>query len=144
MSQLPKAILLDDTAFRALQAVGLAEEMRQRSILGYGARYLTSGMECFASNDDLRGVNGYPRRNSFSQPVLEGGLLQGLARWPTVHTCFHTSIAHLDSSSEDSVTVHLTQPGGRHRSERERQRGRETAAHACAHAHTHTRTRTHI
>ena len=106
MSQLPKAILLDDTAFRALQAIGLAEQMRQRTILGYGARYLTADLECFASNEDLKGANGYPRRNSFSQPVLEGILLQGLCRWPSVRTCFHTAVADLDSA-EDSVTIHV-------------------------------------
>ena len=58
MSQMPKAILMDDTAFRALQAIGLAEEMRKRSLLGYGARYLTSDLECFAANEDLRCVCG--------------------------------------------------------------------------------------
>ena len=84
VSQHPKAILLDDEGFRSLQGIGVAEEVKEKCLMGYGAKYFNENMECFASIESWTGEYGYPRRNSFLQPELEQVLNNRLENWPSV------------------------------------------------------------
>ena len=89
----PKAILIDDEGLRVMQTVGLADEILERVIAGYGARYYDSDGQCFAEVSSPVTQHGYPRRNAFLQPELERILLDGLKRFPHVQVMFETELA---------------------------------------------------
>ncbi|MEM7429807.1 MAG: FAD-dependent monooxygenase [Pseudomonadota bacterium] len=100
----PKAILLDDEGLRALQAAGLAEEVRGHVIEGYGARYYDPAGTCFAKVDAPLTEHGYYRRNSFLQPDLERILLRGLDRFRHSRCAFGAELADF-SQTDASVTA---------------------------------------
>ena len=108
-SDLPKAILLDDEGFRALQAVGLAEEVHSHVIPGYGARYYAPDGQCFAEVGAPITENGYHRRNAFLQPDLEVIMRRGLDRFDGVAVRFETA---LESFSREDGCVTATLAGG--------------------------------
>ena len=107
-SDLPKAILLDDEGLRAMQAVGLAERVVERLISGYGARYYGPDGGCFAEVESRVTRNGYPHRNSFLQPDLEGIMAVGLDRFKGVRAEFRTRLVALRNEGERvAVTLEL-------------------------------------
>ncbi len=110
-SDLPKAILLDDEGFRALQAVGLSEKVHAHVIPGYGARYYAPNGECFAEVDSPVTENGYRRRNAFLQPDLEKIMRQGLERYDCVSEQFETALECF-SHDADGVLATLTDKNG--------------------------------
>jgi len=110
-SDLPKAILLDDEGLRALQAVGLADDILPRIISGYGARYYAPDGTCFARVDAPVTAHGYPRRNSFLQPELERVLLDGLERFAHVRILFDTR-ARAVTDRGDDVSLRLKRADG--------------------------------
>ena len=110
-SDLPKAILLDDEGLRALQAVGLADDILPRIISGYGARYYAPDGTCFARVDAPVTAQGYPRRNSFLQPELERVLLDGLERFAHVRVLFDTKARAVTGRAHD-VSARLTRADG--------------------------------
>jgi len=110
-SELPKAILLDDEGLRSMQAVGLAGQVLEQVISGYGARYYSPEGECFAKVESKVTENGYPHRNSFLQPNLERTLANGLPRFACVQAEFETK--HISfSQHEDHVAVTLQLANG--------------------------------
>ncbi|MGI9414161.1 MAG: FAD-dependent monooxygenase [Hyphomicrobiales bacterium] len=110
-SDLPKAILLDDEGFRALQAAGLADEVAAHVISGYGARYYAADGSCFARVEAPVTAHGYPRRNSFLQPEFERVLLGGLDRFAHVRAAFTTKALSVADRGGD-VTVRLEHADG--------------------------------
>lgn len=96
----PKAILLDDEGFRALQTVGLAGDVIERVISGYGARYYDKDGTCFAEIGSPVTAHGYPRRNAFLQPELEQVLLGGLKRFPLISAMFETELLSVRDDGE--------------------------------------------
>ncbi len=110
----PKAILLDDEGFRALQTVGLADEVMGQVISGYGARYYQADGRCFAEIGSPVTRHGYPRRNAFLQPELERVLVEGLSRFAHVGMMFETELLSIEEA-DDQVTARLrTSDGCRH------------------------------
>lgn len=103
VSNHPKAILLDDEGFRAMQSVSLAEEIAEQVIQGYGARYYDSNGACFAKIEAPVTENGYYRRNSFLQPDLERVLLKGLDRFDHVTCMFETELAGFSQTGEGVI-----------------------------------------
>ena len=111
-SDLPKAILLDDEGFRALQAVTLSEKVHAHVIAGYGARYYAPNGECFAEVDSPVTQNGYRRRNAFLQPDLEKIMHQeGLQRHNCVSALFETTLEGFTQEA-DQVLATLTDRDG--------------------------------
>ena len=109
--QEPRAVSIDDESLRTLQAAGLVDTVLQTVVPGYGSHYYTPGGIRFAKVEPTGRPYGYPRRNAFRQPVLEGQLRDGLARFAHVEALFGWS---LDSSvaDADGVTLSLTGPQG--------------------------------
>ncbi len=109
--QEPRAVSIDDESLRTLQAAGLVDTVLQTVVPGYGSHYYTPGGIRFAKVEPTGRPYGYPRRNAFRQPVLEGQLRDGLARFAHVKALFGWS---LDSSvaDADGVTLSLTGPQG--------------------------------
>ncbi len=107
----PKAILLDDEGFRALQTVGLADDVIERVISGYGARYYEADGSCFAEIGSPITRHGYPRRNAFLQPELERVMDRGLARFAHIGTMFETELLSIKEAGE-LVTARLRTSDG--------------------------------
>jgi 3-(3-hydroxy-phenyl)propionate hydroxylase len=115
-STLPKAILLDDEGLRALQAVGLADEVAAHVIQGYGARYYAPDGRCFATVAAPVTEHGFHRRNAFLQPDLERIMAHGLTRFGSVTPRYRTTLTglamrngHVEATVEtaDGACAHL-------------------------------------
>lgn len=94
----PRAVSIDDESLRTMQAIGLAEEILKEIVPGYGSRYYSPGGRCFAKIEPAGTPYGYPRRNAFRQPVLEGQLRQGLRRFGNVSPLYGWSLQTFESS----------------------------------------------
>ncbi|MBI3939577.1 MAG: bifunctional 3-(3-hydroxy-phenyl)propionate/3-hydroxycinnamic acid hydroxylase [Acidobacteria bacterium] len=94
----PRAVSIDDESLRTMQAIGLADEIVKEIVPGYGSRYYSTGGRCFAKVEPAGRPYGYPRRNAFRQPVLEGQLRQGLRRFSNVTTLYGWSLQTFESS----------------------------------------------
>lgn len=105
----PRAVSIDDESLRTMQAAKLIEPVLRRVVPGYGSRYLSPGGDCFLTVLPSAQPYGYPRRNAFRQPVLEGQLRDGLKRFDNVETRFGTV---LSGFAQHGGGVDLTVSGG--------------------------------
>jgi len=69
--QEPRAVSIDDESLRTMQAIGVADTVLSRVVLGYGSDYFSAGGSCFLRVRPTTKEYGYPRRNAFRQPVFE-------------------------------------------------------------------------
>lgn len=111
LSDVPKAILIDDEALRTCQAAGLGAAVSAIVLLGYGARYYAANGKCFAKVRPRVSPYGFPRRNSFAQPELERVLLRGIERFEHVEVRFSSS---LEDFTQDAGGVSATVREGDH------------------------------
>ncbi len=111
----PRAVSIDDESLRTMQAAGLVEQVRSAIVPGYGSHYYSPGGICFAKVEPTGQPYGYPRRNAFRQPILEGQLHEGLARFPCVATRFCSSLTGFTQSQEGIALDLLDQDGSTHR-----------------------------
>ena len=106
LSDLPKAIALDDESLRICQAMGLLEPVLQHVLLGVSADYL-SGNYLLERVAPTGRRNGFPPISTFQQPELEAILLAGLQRFACVTVAFqHTVEAFEQTEQSVIVTVH--------------------------------------
>src|SRR5579864_375742 len=77
LSDLPKAIALDDEALRICQAMGLLEPVLQHVLLDVSAYYV-SGKRLLARVAPTGKRNGFPLISTFQQPQFEAILFAGL------------------------------------------------------------------
>jgi len=107
----PRAVSIDDESLRTMQAAGVVETVLKGVVAGYGSHYYTRRRIRFARVEPTGQPYGYPRRNAFRQPVLEGQLHEALGRFPGVETRFGWKL--LDYSQDDArVTLSLEGPDG--------------------------------
>ena len=107
----PRAVSIDDESLRTMQYIGLADTLRAGIVEGYGSHYFSPGGRCFAKVVPDVLDYGFPRRSAFRQPVLEGVLRAGLARYPCVETRFSTRVSHL-AERDDGAAVSLSAENG--------------------------------
>jgi 3-(3-hydroxy-phenyl)propionate hydroxylase len=107
----PRAVSIDDESLRTLQAIGLAEPVMTRTVLGYGSHYHGPSGRRFAVVEPTERPYGYPRRNAFRQPILEAQLREGLARFPATEAVFGWRLTGFEAAA-GQVTVTLVGPGG--------------------------------
>jgi 3-(3-hydroxy-phenyl)propionate hydroxylase len=112
-SILPKAILLDDEGLRALQAVGLADEVAAHVIQGYGARYYAPDGRCFAVVDAPVTEHGFHRRNAVLQPELERIMARGLVRFGSVSARYRTTLTGIELRDDHVEATVVTADGER-------------------------------
>lgn len=108
----PRAVSLDDEALRLMQAIGVIDALYPTLAADYGSRYFTPDRKPFAEIAPTERPNGYPKRNGFRQPVLEGLLRDHLARHPSVETWFERTVESLEQDA-DGVTLQVGGPDGR-------------------------------
>ena len=107
--QEPRAVSIDDESLRTMQAAGVVDDVLRSVVPGYGSHYYTPGRVTFAKVEPVGRPYGYPRRNAFRQPVLEGQLKAALGRFPTMATLYGWRMDRYEAAA-DGVTLHLTGP----------------------------------
>jgi 3-(3-hydroxy-phenyl)propionate hydroxylase len=98
----PRAVTLDDESLRTLQAAGLAQAVIRDLVLGYGVQYFSWRGKPFASIQPTRQEFGYPKRNAFRQPLLEGTLCEGLTRFSNVRVLFGHTLESIENLEGDA------------------------------------------
>ncbi|MGO4852384.1 bifunctional 3-(3-hydroxy-phenyl)propionate/3-hydroxycinnamic acid hydroxylase [Phaeovulum sp. W22_SRMD_FR3] len=109
--QEPRAVSIDDESMRALQAAGLAEDVAQFTVKGYGSIYRGPSGKVFAEVKPHIKEYGFDKRNAFEQPVFEDCLRRALSRHGSVTAHFDTT---LETVAQDSagVTAQVSGPAG--------------------------------
>ncbi|HKF36935.1 MAG TPA: FAD-dependent monooxygenase [Ktedonobacteraceae bacterium] len=110
LSDLPRAITIDDEGLRICQAAGVRDEVLGHVLLDVGAQYFSHGRLLMRlMPGSLR--NGYPLISTFNQPRLEAILLAGLRRFVKVEVLFGHSLDAF-TQREQQVEISLRTPTG--------------------------------
>ncbi|MCU1476755.1 MAG: putative 3-(3-hydroxyphenyl)propionate hydroxylase [Subtercola sp.] len=80
----PRAVGIDDEALRTLQSFGMAETVLESAVRNAPIRYFDSKERILAHVAPSGRPYGWPRRNLFFQPNLEGVLRESLTRFSNV------------------------------------------------------------
>lgn len=99
----PRAVSIDDEALRTMQAAGVVESILPDIVLGYGSHYYSPLGKCFLRVQPKTREYGYPRRNAFRQPRLEGKLREHLASEPRAELWFNSEVIGLEQDPERVV-----------------------------------------
>ncbi|HEY4468528.1 MAG TPA: bifunctional 3-(3-hydroxy-phenyl)propionate/3-hydroxycinnamic acid hydroxylase [Klebsiella sp.] len=102
----PRAIGIDDEALRAMQAVGLVDNVLPHITPWHAMRFLTPKGRCFADIQPMTDEFGWSRRNAFIQPQVDAVLYDGLSRFPHVRCLFSREVEAF-SQNGDSVTLNI-------------------------------------
>ncbi len=97
----PRGVGMDDECLRSFQAIGLADAVAAHTIPGQKMRFLTMTGKTFALIDPRTREFGWPRRNSFIQPMIDAILFDGLKRFDGVRVEFGTELTAFEDESED-------------------------------------------
>jgi 3-(3-hydroxy-phenyl)propionate hydroxylase len=106
--QEPRAVSIDDESLRTMQSVGIINELVPNLVLGYGSEYFSLSGRRFLRVKPTTLEYGYPRRNAFRQPVLEGLLRGNLSRYNNAAATFDTELVEF-SQSEKEITLRVRQ-----------------------------------
>ncbi len=107
----PRAIGIDDESLRAMQAVGLVNDVLPHTTPWHAMRFLTPKGRCFADIQPMTDEFGWSRRNAFIQPQVDAVMYHGLQRFPQVRCLFSREVEAF-SQNGDSVTLNLKGPDG--------------------------------
>jgi 3-(3-hydroxy-phenyl)propionate hydroxylase len=104
--QEPRAVSIDDESLRTMQSVGIINDLVPNIVLGYGSEYFSPRGRLFLKVKPSTLEYGYPRRNAFRQPILEGLLRDNLSRFSNVTMLFETELVGF-AQSEEGVSLDL-------------------------------------
>lgn len=108
--QAPRAVSVDDESLRTMQAAGLDEAVIADVALDYGSWYYGQNGKLFAKIEPTTREYGFPRRNAFTQPLLEAALRRGVERFAQVNLWFgHECIAVAEDDAGVRVQLRKTQ-----------------------------------
>ncbi len=105
----PRGVSLDDESMRALQAVGLSDEVGKITVHGYGSIYKGPTGKVFATVKPSVKEYGFDKRNAFQQPVLEGLLRKSFERHKNLMPFFSTELTGFEQSA-NRVTATIQSP----------------------------------
>lgn len=108
--QEPRAVSIDDESLRTMQSVGVINDLLPNIVLGYGSEYFSPGGRPFLKVKPTTLEYGYPRRNAFRQPVLEGALRRHLSNFSTVTPWFEAEVKNV-SQTPDVVSLTVERNG---------------------------------
>jgi 3-(3-hydroxy-phenyl)propionate hydroxylase len=106
----PRGVGMDDECLRSFQAIGLGDIIAQHTTPGQKMRFLTMSGKTFALIDPQTREFGWPRRNSFIQPMVDEMLYEGLQRFDCVSTRFATELISF-AEEPDGVSLKLEYGG---------------------------------
>ena len=104
----PRGVGMDDETLRTIQAVGLIDQALPHITMNQIMHFTSSSGRIFASLLPTTDEFGWPRRNSFIQPLIDKVLADGLARYPNVTLRFAQDVTQVE---QDSNAVNLTVAG---------------------------------
>jgi 3-(3-hydroxy-phenyl)propionate hydroxylase len=110
VSNIPKAIALDDEGRRICQAMGLSAAMSDCIVSDISIHCVSEG-RLLAKVVPLSKRNGYPLISTFYQPEFEAVLLDGLRRFSCVNVRFQHTVETLEQSA-DGIIVSIHTPTG--------------------------------
>ncbi|XXD09358.1 bifunctional 3-(3-hydroxy-phenyl)propionate/3-hydroxycinnamic acid hydroxylase [Klebsiella sp. R445] len=107
----PRAIGIDDESLRAMQGIGLVENVLPHTTPWHAMRFLMPKGRCFADIQPMTDEFGWPRRNAFIQPQVDAVMYEGLQRFPHVRCLFSREVEAFSQSAQ-AVTLNLKGPEG--------------------------------
>ncbi len=110
LSNIPKAIVLDDEGMRICQAAGFGAAMSSRIVSDISI-HCVSKERLLAKIVPGNKRNGYPLIATFYQPEFEAVLLAGLQRFSCVNVRFQHVVEAVEQSA-DCVVVSIRTPAG--------------------------------
>ncbi len=108
----PRAIGIDDESLRAIQSIGLIDNVLPHTTPWHAMRFLTPKGRCFADIQPMTDEFGWSRRNAFIQPQVDAVLCDGLSRFACVRRLFSREVTAV-SQSANGVKLTLNAPGNR-------------------------------
>lgn len=102
----PRAIGIDDESLRAMQGIGLVENVLPHTTPWHAMRFMTPKGRCFADIQPMTDEFGWPRRNAFIQPQVDAVMYEGLQRFPHVRCLFSREVEAFSQSAQ-AVTLNL-------------------------------------
>lgn len=106
----PRGVGMDDECLRSFQAIGLGDAIAQHTTPGQKMRFLTMTGKTFALIDPQTREFGWPRRNSFIQPMVDEMLHAGLERFDDISIRFSTELLSFHQDGE-SVRLETSMQG---------------------------------
>ncbi|WP_193176623.1 bifunctional 3-(3-hydroxy-phenyl)propionate/3-hydroxycinnamic acid hydroxylase [Oricola nitratireducens] len=97
----PRGVGMDDECLRSFQAIGLGETIAAHTTPDQKMRFLTEDGRIFASIEPKTREFGWPRRNSFIQPMIDKILFEGLSRYDCVTTAFGSDLVSYEDRGAD-------------------------------------------
>lgn len=110
LSDIPRAISIDDEGLRTCQAMGLGNAILENVLLNVDAHYV-SGRHFLSKIAPTSNRNGYPLISTFHQPAFEVTLLHGLERFACVEVLFQHTVESF-VQHEHAVHVSARSAGG--------------------------------
>src|SRR5712692_5782453 len=110
LSNIPKAIALDDEGLRICQAMGLSTAISNCIVSDISIHCVSEG-RLLAKVVPKNRRNGYPLISTFYQPEFEAVLLDGLRRFTCVNIRFQHTVEALEQNA-DCVIVTIRTPTG--------------------------------
>lgn len=101
----PRGVGMDDECLRSFQAIDLGDAIARHTTPDQKMRFVTQAGKTFALIHPTTREFGWPRRNSFIQPMVDEILFEGLDRFECVWPAFG---AELVSFAQDADRVKLS------------------------------------
>lgn len=101
----PRAVGLDDEAFRLIQTVGLAEAIEPLTGPAHIMRLVAASGQVILHNDPQVHPFGWPRKNGFNQPLVDRELLRGLDRFAGVEVRFSHTVTDVEEDADGILAV---------------------------------------
>jgi len=109
----PRAVGLDDEAFRLIQTVGLAEQIEPLTGPAHIMRLVNARGRVILYNDPQVHDFGWPRKNAFNQPLVDRELAQGLDRFEGVDLLFGHTVDDVEEDADGvTATAQVSRPDG--------------------------------
>src|SRR5690606_17680450 len=84
----PRAVGIDDESLRAMQTLGLVDEVLVHTVPDQQVRIVNGTGKVIAGINPTTREFGWPRRNGFVQPLVDQVLLDGARRFESVEVIF--------------------------------------------------------
>jgi 3-(3-hydroxy-phenyl)propionate hydroxylase len=101
----PRGVGIDDEALRAFQAIGLIDRILPHTNPDQILRFVNGRGRLLAEMAPREQPFGWPRRNGFIQPLVDGELLAGLDRFEHVGVRWATSLDGLEEQADGVIAT---------------------------------------
>jgi 3-(3-hydroxy-phenyl)propionate hydroxylase len=107
----PRGVGLDDESLRTFQAIGLVDRILPHTVPNQILRFVDAKRRVLAEMAPPDARFGWPKRNGFVQPLVDGELLSGLDRFECVDVWWSHPMTSC-TETDAAVTVEVDGEGG--------------------------------